>query len=67
MAAPIGRDQVRDLLARGAQLVEVLPPDEYEWMHLRGARSLPLKALTPEAAATLDRDRPVVTYCHDFQ
>jgi rhodanese-related sulfurtransferase len=67
MTTPIGRDEVRELLARGAQLVEVLPPEEFEWMHLRGARCLPLKALTPGAAATLERDRPVVTYCHDLQ
>lgn len=30
MAIPIDRDEVKELLADGAQLVEVLPAKEYE-------------------------------------
>jgi rhodanese-related sulfurtransferase len=57
--------QVEQLLADGAQLVEALPEQEYEEGHLPGAVSLPLKRLTPERAAVLDRGRPVVVYCWD--
>jgi rhodanese-related sulfurtransferase len=67
MPKGICRDQVRELAEQGAQLVEVLPAEDYEWKHIAGARSLPLIKLTLEAAASLDRDRPVVVYCHDYQ
>jgi rhodanese-related sulfurtransferase len=61
----IGRDELQTLTGRGAQLVEVLPADEYEWAHLPGAVSLPLKELDGRAGV-LDRSRPVVVYCHDW-
>jgi rhodanese-related sulfurtransferase len=61
----IGRDELQTLTGRGAQLVEVLPADEYEWAHLPGAVSLPLKELDSRAGV-LDRSRPVVVYCHDW-
>ena len=64
MPTEIGRDELRQLTGQGAQLVEVLPIDEYEWAHLPGAVSLPLKELD-ERAGELDRSRPVITYCHD--
>jgi rhodanese-related sulfurtransferase len=57
--------QLEELLANGAQLVEALPREEYDEGHLPGAISLPLKELTAERAAALDRDRPVVMYCWD--
>jgi len=53
------------LIARGAQVVEVLPDDQYAEGHVPGALGLPLKRLTREAAEHLDRDRPVVVYCWD--
>jgi rhodanese-related sulfurtransferase len=63
----IDRDEVRRLLAREAQLVEALPKEEYEDEHLPGAINIPLKTLTAETAAPLDRHRPVITYCNDYQ
>ena len=50
-----------------AQLVEVLPAAEYEDEHLPGAISLPLKELDRETTRMLDRARPVVAYCYDYQ
>lgn len=67
MPTPIDRDRVRDLVSRGAQLVEVLPADEYEDEHLPGALNIPLKNLDATVAGRLSHDRPVITYCHDFQ
>jgi rhodanese-related sulfurtransferase len=64
MPNEIGRDQLRTLAGQGAQLVEVLPPAEYEWAHLPGAVSMPLKELDARTGQ-LDRSRPVVVYCHD--
>ena len=56
---------LRQLLDRGAQLVEVLPRDEYEHEHLPGARNIPIKELDAQSAASLDRSKPVVVYCYD--
>lgn len=67
MARAIGRDRVQRLIAAGAQLVDVLPEDEYARTHIRGAINVPLKELTPERAARLDRTRPVIVYCSDFR
>ena len=64
MRAVIGRDELRKLTGDGAQLVEVLPAEDYEWAHLPGAVSLPLKELDARAGQ-LDRSRPVIVYCHD--
>jgi rhodanese-related sulfurtransferase len=65
MPREIGRDEVQRLVAQGAQLVEVLPPEEYEEQHLPGAISLPLRKIETEARTRLDPNRPVVVYCWD--
>ena len=62
---PIDLPRVQHLLERGGQLVEVLPRPEYDEQHLPGAVNIPLKELTAETAAGLDRSRPVVVYCWD--
>jgi rhodanese-related sulfurtransferase len=57
---------LRQLIDGGAQLVEVLPREEYEEMRLPGALHLPLKELDAErAGALLNRSRAVVVYCWD--
>jgi rhodanese-related sulfurtransferase len=58
-------DRVQDLLARGAQLVEVLPEQEYREERLPGAINIPLKALDAETTARLDKRNEVVVYCWD--
>jgi rhodanese-related sulfurtransferase len=67
MPRSVDREGVLRLQSQGAQVVEVLPADEYEWMHIAGAVNLPLKQLDRETARRLDPSRPVVTYCNDFQ
>jgi rhodanese-related sulfurtransferase len=68
MPTPIDRDEVQRLISEEeAQLVEVLPKAEYEDEHLPGAINIPLKELDRERAQQLDRERPVVVYCHDYQ
>jgi phage shock protein E len=57
--------RVRELIAVDAQLVEVLPSEEYEELHLPGAISLPLKQLDADSAKRLDPGRDVVVYCWD--
>jgi rhodanese-related sulfurtransferase len=68
MPTAIDRDEVQRLFdEEQAQLVEVLPPDEYEDEHLPGAINIPLKTLDPETTRELDRERPVIVYCYDTQ
>ncbi len=64
MPTTINRDELQKLIGRSAQLVEVLPADDYEWAHLPGAVSLPLKKMD-DRVEELDRSRPVIVYCHD--
>jgi rhodanese-related sulfurtransferase len=63
--ATVDLADVRQLIASGAQLVEVLPAQEYEELHLPGAISIPLKQLDRDSAQQLDPSRDVLVYCWD--
>jgi rhodanese-related sulfurtransferase len=63
----IFREEVRALLGEGVQLVDVLLHEEYEDEHLPGAISIPLKELNQQTTARLERDGPIIVYCHDYQ
>ena len=68
MPAAIDRDEVtRRMRDEQAQLVEVLPADEYDGEHLPGAINIPLKMLDANTAGQLDPARPVIVYCYDYQ
>jgi rhodanese-related sulfurtransferase len=67
VARTIDTEGLRRLLHDGVQLVEVLPASEYDEEHLPGAKNIPLRELTPAAAAGLDPSKPVVVYCFDYQ
>jgi len=55
------------LLDEGAQLIDVLPPPEYEEEHLPGAVNIPLKSLDEKTTRQLDHGHPVIVYCWDYQ
>lgn len=65
MPTTIGRERVQELLKEGAQLIDVLPADEFEAVHLPGAINIPLKTLGPDTVAGLHREKPVIVYCFD--
>jgi len=65
MFASVDREQVRQLVDDGAQLVEVLERRQYRAVHLPGAVHIPAWELTRDRADELDRDRPIVVYCFD--
>jgi rhodanese-related sulfurtransferase len=65
MTSAIDAHRLRDLAAAGAQLVEVLPEDEYREEHLPGAINIPLKQLDATRAQQLDPTRAVIVYCWD--
>jgi rhodanese-related sulfurtransferase len=66
MPGSIDRHELQRLLREeDAQLVEVLPKEEYEDEHLPGAINLPLRRIEREARDVLDPARPVIVYCWD--
>ena len=65
MTSAIDAHRLRELVATGAQLVEVLPKAEYDEEHLPGAINIPLKSLDATSARRLDPARAVVVYCWD--
>jgi rhodanese-related sulfurtransferase len=66
MPTAIDTDRVRELLADGAQLIDVLPEETFRQEHLPGAVSIPL-ATIDKAVDELDRSKPVIVYCYDYQ
>ena len=66
MPRDIDRTEVQRLAAEGAAILEVLPSEEYQHEHLRGATSLPLENLRADSARTAvgdDKSRKTVVYC----
>jgi rhodanese-related sulfurtransferase len=59
------RQQVQDLIQKGAQVVEVLPAEEFDEDHLPDAVNLTLRKIETEAAKRLDKNAPVIVYCWD--
>jgi len=66
MPNEIDREGLRRMVEAGAQLVEVLPADEYAEDHLPGAISLPLSHIDADGSKVLDKTRPVIVYCWDI-
>ena len=62
----IDRSEVGRLVRRGAQLVEVLPEEEFTQEHIPFAVNIWLRDLDRVAPRRLDRARPVIVYCNDF-
>jgi rhodanese-related sulfurtransferase len=71
MPVPISHfrnEEVRRLVEEeAAQLVDVLLREEYEEERLPGAINIPLKELDRDTTTWLQRDAPVIVYCHDYQ
>jgi rhodanese-related sulfurtransferase len=65
MIEQITYPRMQELLDAGAQLVEVLPEQEFTEEHLPGAINIPLKQLDARSTASLDRSRAVIVYCWD--
>ena len=65
MPTEIAREDAQQLVAEGAQLVEVLPKEEFDEQHLPGAIHLPLRKIDAGVRASLAPERPVIVYCWD--
>jgi len=63
MLTPISRYEVLRLMRdERAQLLEVLPQQEYEDEHIAGAVNIPLKRLSSEGVSGLEKGLPVIVY-----
>jgi len=65
MPTGIGHEELRALTGQGAQLVEMLPAEDFRWALLPGAVNLPLKELDVRTGK-LNLSQPVIVYCHDW-
>jgi rhodanese-related sulfurtransferase len=63
----IDLNRVVELQNQGAQVVEVLPQKEFDEQHIPQAISLPLSKFKSSELAKLDKNRPVIVYCWDYQ
>jgi len=61
-AREVSRDEAQELIADGAQVVDVRAAHEWDAGRIAGATHLPLAELA-ERAAEIDSERPVVLYC----
>lgn len=59
---PVRGEEARKAVAAGAVLLDVRTVDEFQELHLEGARNVPLHELGG-ALASLPKDKPVVVYC----
>ena len=66
MPTPATREDVQRLAAAGGQIVEVLPREQYDELHIAGAVNVPLKELDRRAPEELDPRVAIVVYCNDF-
>jgi rhodanese-related sulfurtransferase len=58
----VTRDEAQQLIADGAQLIDVRADHEWDTGRIAGAKHLPLAELA-ERTGEIDDDRPVVLYC----
>lgn len=58
----IPKEALMELVAQGAQVVDVRTPQEFVQAHATGSRNIPLGELA-ERMAELAQDRPVVVCC----
>lgn len=66
---PVDLDEIDDLLAEGALLIDARNVDDYKAGHLMGAISLPLGAVDSELAGfqqQVGKDRVLILYCSGF-
>ena len=67
MIRRLGLEQVQKMKEQGAQIVEALAPKEYADEHIPGAINIPLLHMNASSVAVLDKNRPIIVYCWDYQ
>ena len=57
--------EVLAMLSAVAQILDVLPAQEYNGAHVKGAVHIPLPRILADAPMLLDRSQRTVVYCRD--
>jgi len=57
--------EVIAMLSAGAQIVDVLPVQEYNGAHIKSGVHIPLPRILADAPSLLDRSQRTVVYCRD--
>ena len=52
----------KDLVGRGAQIIDVRTPGEFKSGHIRGALNIPLQTISSQMGR-IKKDKPVITCC----
>ena len=68
MANKISKEKLKQKLDNNNEnfhLVEVLKPDSYSKMHIKGAINIPLESIGREAKEKFSTDDEIVVYCSD--
>ena len=52
----------KDLVSRGAQIIDVRTPGEFKTGHIRGAVNIPLQSISSQTAR-IKKGKPVITCC----
>jgi phage shock protein E len=55
--------RARELVSKGARLIDVRTPGEFSRGHIDGAENVPLDRIGAHAAALLEEERAIVVYC----
>lgn len=64
MLTPLAPTDARDLLKKGARLVDIREPDEFESVHVEGAEPVPLSLARYEHIAPSTPGNPIIFTCH---
>jgi phage shock protein E len=51
-----------ELMAKGAQIIDVRSPGEYAGGHIKGSKNIPLQSLS-NSLGKLNKEKPVITCC----
>ena len=66
MATVIDREAVRRLMdEEAAVLIEVLPEEEFQRLHIRGAVNIPLERIGSVSRASYQAEQRLIVYCSD--
>jgi rhodanese-related sulfurtransferase len=57
---------LRKVAVKNAVLIDVLEPESFKKVHLKGAVNIPFHKLEKEIHGKVDPDTPVITYSKDY-